>query len=128
LESWLYVCWNGLFSSIWILFFFTTLFYTKLQIFKKEPFFHGHDNQDQLIKIAKVLGTAKLYAYLEKYGLVLDHHFQQMIGAHPEKPWSKFITPQNKNLAHPLAIDFLDKLLRYDFIIIYCMLYSVLKI
>ena len=23
-------------------------------IFKKEPFFHGHDNYDQLVKIAKV--------------------------------------------------------------------------
>ena len=25
-------------------------------IFRKEPFFHGHDNYDQLVKIAKVLG------------------------------------------------------------------------
>lgn len=25
-----------------------------LQIFRKEPFFYGHDNQDQLVKIAKV--------------------------------------------------------------------------
>lgn len=24
------------------------------QIFKREPFFHGHDNNDQLVKIAKV--------------------------------------------------------------------------
>lgn len=24
-------------------------------IFKKEPFFHGHDNYDQLVKIAKVV-------------------------------------------------------------------------
>ena len=23
-------------------------------IFQKEPFFHGHDNYDQLVKIAKV--------------------------------------------------------------------------
>jgi len=23
-------------------------------IFRKEPFFHGHDNYDQLVKIAKV--------------------------------------------------------------------------
>jgi len=23
---------------------------------RKEPFFHGHDNYDQLVKIAKVLG------------------------------------------------------------------------
>jgi hypothetical protein len=29
----------------------------RAQIFRKEPFFHGHDNYDQLVKIAKVLGT-----------------------------------------------------------------------
>jgi casein kinase II subunit alpha len=33
-------------------------------IFRKEPFFHGHDNYDQLVKIAKVLGTDDLFAYL----------------------------------------------------------------
>ena len=27
----------------------------QLQIFRKEPFFYGHDNHDQLVKIAKVL-------------------------------------------------------------------------
>ena len=27
------------------------------QIFKKEPFFKGADNYDQLVRIAKVLGT-----------------------------------------------------------------------
>lgn len=26
-------------------------------IFRKEPFFHGHDNYDQLVRIARVLGT-----------------------------------------------------------------------
>ena len=36
------------------------------QIFRKEPFFHGHDNYDQLVKIAKVLGTDELHEYLEK--------------------------------------------------------------
>jgi len=30
-------------------------------IFRKEPFFHGHDNYDQLVKIAKVLGTEELF-------------------------------------------------------------------
>jgi casein kinase II subunit alpha len=32
-------------------------------IFKREPFFHGHDNYDQLVKIARVLGTDALFAY-----------------------------------------------------------------
>lgn len=35
-------------------------------IFRKEPFFHGHDNYDQLVKIAKVLGTDELFDYLDK--------------------------------------------------------------
>lgn len=50
------------------------------QIFRKEPFFHGHDNQDQLVKIAKVLGTEGLYSYLDKYTIILDPHFQSKIG------------------------------------------------
>ena len=33
-------------------------------IFKREPFFHGHDNYDQLVKIARVLGTDALFAYV----------------------------------------------------------------
>jgi casein kinase II subunit alpha len=32
-----------------------------MQIFRKEPFFHGHDNSDQLVKITKVLGTDELF-------------------------------------------------------------------
>ena len=65
MESGLHVCWHGnklistdlqpglvidldslgdidSFGSVW------------LQIFRKEPFFYGHDNYDQLVKIAKV--------------------------------------------------------------------------
>lgn len=41
-------------------------------IFRKEPFFHGHDNYDQLVKICKVLGTDELYVYLERYNIDLS--------------------------------------------------------
>ncbi|WZZ24041.1 hypothetical protein YC2023_007442 [Brassica napus] len=41
-------------------------------IFRKEPFFYGHDNQDQLVKITKIPGTDELNAYLNKYQLELD--------------------------------------------------------
>ena len=37
-----------------------------------------------------------------------------MIGRHSRKPWKKFITNENKHLCLPEAVDFLDKLLRYD--------------
>jgi hypothetical protein len=39
---------------------------------RKDPFFCGHDNYDQLVKIARVLGTDELYDYLNKYGIELD--------------------------------------------------------
>jgi casein kinase II subunit alpha len=38
-------------------------------IFKKEPFFYGTDNFDQLVKIVKVFGTEEMYKYIEKYKL-----------------------------------------------------------
>jgi len=83
-------------------------------IFRKEPFFYGHDNYDQLVKIARTLGTEDLYKYLGKYGLELDPEFQVLIGSHVPKPWKKFISQDNERLVTEDAIDFLDKLLRYD--------------
>ncbi|KAG4169259.1 hypothetical protein ERO13_A12G075000v2 [Gossypium hirsutum] len=49
-------------------------------IFRKEPFFYGHDNNDQLVKIAKVVGTDELNAYLNKYQLELDPQFNALVG------------------------------------------------
>ncbi|KAL5064053.1 hypothetical protein RYX36_025790 [Vicia faba] len=72
-------------------------------IFRKEPFFYGHDNHDQLVKIAKVTFT-----------VLYDNVFKLQIILHSRKPWSKFINADNQHLVSPEAIDFLDKLLRYD--------------
>ncbi|CAL9002164.1 unnamed protein product [Prunus brigantina] len=83
-------------------------------IFRKEPFFYGHDNYDQLVKIAKVLGTDELNAYLHKYRIELDPHLAALVGRHSRKPWTKFINVDNQHLSVPEAIDFVDKLLRYD--------------
>eukprot|EP01025_Chloroclados_australasicus_P030168 TRINITY_DN30266_c1_g1_i1.p1 TRINITY_DN30266_c1_g1~~TRINITY_DN30266_c1_g1_i1.p1 ORF type:complete len:207 (-),score=29.38 TRINITY_DN30266_c1_g1_i1:297-917(-) len=83
-------------------------------MFRKEPFFYGQDNADQLVKIARVLGTEALYQYLEKYGLQLDPGLVNLIGEHSKKAWTKFINADNEHLVSEEAIDFLDNLLRYD--------------
>jgi len=83
-------------------------------IFRREPFFHGHDNYDQLVKIAKVLGTDELLAYLGKYNLDLDPHFDGILGKYVKKPWTKFITPENQHLVSDEALSLLSKLLKYD--------------
>ncbi|EME26414.1 cyclin-dependent serine/threonine protein kinase [Galdieria sulphuraria] len=83
-------------------------------IFRKEPFFLGHDNQNQLVKIAKILGTADLYAYLDKYCIRIEPGFMQAIGWHERKPWKDLISNENCNLICEEGIDLLDKMLRYD--------------
>nr|CAD7574234.1 unnamed protein product [Timema californicum] len=83
-------------------------------IFRKEPFFHGHDNYDQLVRIAKVLGTEELFIYLEKYHIELDPRFHDILGRHSKKRWERFVHSENQHLVSPEALDFLDKLLQYD--------------
>ncbi|XP_063155865.1 casein kinase II subunit alpha-like isoform X2 [Candoia aspera] len=83
-------------------------------VFRKEPFFHGHDNYDQLVRIAKVLGTEDLYDYIDKYNVELDPRFNDILGRHSRKRWERFVHSENQHLVSTEALDFLDKLLRYD--------------
>jgi len=82
-------------------------------IFRREPFFRGDDNKDQLVRISRVLGTNELDEYLDKYGIKIS--FRHLIEIHPKKEWKTFITPENQHLSSvPHAISFLDSLLKYD--------------
>jgi casein kinase II subunit alpha len=38
------------------------------------------DNYDQLVKIAKVLGTDDLFKYIKKYNLKLDSNYDEILG------------------------------------------------
>uniref|UniRef100_A0A673L658 non-specific serine/threonine protein kinase n=1 Tax=Sinocyclocheilus rhinocerous TaxID=307959 RepID=A0A673L658_9TELE len=83
-------------------------------IFRKEPFFHGRDNYDQLVRIAKVVGTEDLYDCIDKYNIELEPRFNDILGRHSRKRWERFVHSENQHLVSPDALDFLDKLLRYD--------------
>jgi len=60
------------------------------------------------------LGTDELYAYIDKYHIRLDPQYDELLGRYPRKPWTRFITSENQRYISNEAIDFLDKLLRYD--------------
>mmetsp|Transcript_14580 Transcript_14580/g.16751 ORF Transcript_14580/g.16751 Transcript_14580/m.16751 type:complete len:336 (-) Transcript_14580:127-1134(-) len=83
-------------------------------IFKTEPFFPGLDNYDQLERITRVLGTAELFDYLEKYNIELDTNFEAVLGRHQRKSWNNYVNTLNKDLVTPDALDLLSKLLVYD--------------
>lgn len=83
-------------------------------IFKKEPFFKGNDNYDQLDQITKVLGTEELYGYLSKYNIQLEPALDRILGNHHSIKLSSFINPSNSHLATPDALDLLSKMMQYD--------------
>ncbi|ODQ80058.1 hypothetical protein BABINDRAFT_171571 [Babjeviella inositovora NRRL Y-12698] len=83
-------------------------------VFLKEPFFYGKSNPDQLIKIACVLGTDGLDAYLDKYNITLPLEYDGLIGVHARRPWKRFVDEKNQHLVSDDVLDFLDKVLRYD--------------
>lgn len=78
-------------------------------IFKKEPFFHGSSNFNQLERIAKVLGTDDLVDYVEKFQV--DFADIDKISNYKRKSWSSFVLEENMHLANYHAIDLLDKML-----------------
>jgi len=41
-------------------------------ILKKDPFFKGKDNHDQMNKIMRIMGSQSVYDYISKYKLYPD--------------------------------------------------------
>ncbi|KAF8005243.1 casein kinase II subunit alpha [Metschnikowia aff. pulcherrima] len=82
-------------------------------VFKKEPFFHGKSNTDQLVQIVRVLGSDDLHAYLGKYNLTLSDEYEDL-GYYTRRPWRRFVNEKNQHLVSDELLDFIDNLLRYD--------------
>lgn len=84
-------------------------------IFEREPFFKGDDNNDQLVKIVKILGSKKFFDYVEKYNIELDPVFDGKLEGHKGAPWGYFVKKSvNPELTTEDAIDLLENLLQYD--------------
>eukprot|EP00494_Astrolonche_serrata_P022976 UN23233 len=77
-------------------------------IFRKEPFFHGRDNNDQLVKIVKVLGTSLFQEYLKKYDIQLSSILESALShTHwKQKPWKSYIKTENERYISKEGLDF----------------------
>ncbi|KAH7120262.1 kinase-like domain-containing protein [Dactylonectria estremocensis] len=83
-------------------------------VFRKEPFFHGNSRLDQLVKIARVLGTDRLYAYVSKHNMDLDGEDIEALGNLPCQPFTIFVNSDNERLVTDEAMDLLQRLLLFD--------------
>ncbi|KAJ7251508.1 kinase-like protein [Mycena haematopus] len=84
-------------------------------IFRKEHFFRGSDNDDQLLRIMKTLGTENFDIYLKTYNIHFETDIDSLLVNYPKQPWTRFITAENRHLGSVAdALDLVEKLLRYD--------------
>jgi len=103
-------------------------------LFRREPFFRGRDNVDQLGKIAAVLGERDLRAYCDRVGCELGPDLEAAVARHSgasagpggtRRPWSDFLTGTGTGTGAAdgedpcpepsgTALDLLDRLLVYD--------------
>lgn len=83
-------------------------------IFRKEHFFRGSDNDDQLLKIMKTLGTDQFDEYLKAYSIHFETDHGGLLENYPSQPWIRFVTAENQQNVSIESLDLLDKVLRYD--------------
>lgn len=83
-------------------------------IFHRDPFFHGWDNYDQLIKIVKILGTKDLVKYVEKYKIEMEPELKKQVTRHNARPFSRFVFKDVKDIVSAEALDLLSKMLKFD--------------
>lgn len=79
-----------------------------------DPFFKGSDNNDQLVKIAKVMGTDDLKDYIKKYKLNLPNAIAKVLKNYPKIELEEFINSNNKSVVTELGMDLLKRMLVYD--------------
>ena len=83
----------------------------------RRKFFRGdhEDSATTLMDIAKVLGTRDLKAFILKYDIKLKRKFKGVIQHHHhKKPFTDFITNENKKFVTDDALDLLSKMLVID--------------
>ncbi|KAJ3098981.1 Casein kinase II subunit alpha [Phlyctochytrium planicorne] len=86
-------------------------------IFRREVFFQGEDDVDQLRVIVRVLGGDDLRAYVSKYSIPSTHESIDAIVRNTTSarvPLYEFVGWNNGDLAREDALDLVDKLLCYD--------------
>ena len=83
-------------------------------IYQKDPFFSAEDNDKVLLNIINILGAEEFFDYLAKFEIPLEGKLERMIEKASKKPWSKFVTQDNKHLVSEDAFNLLDKVLTYN--------------
>ena len=64
-------------------------------IFRVDPFFKGSDNNDQMVRIAKVMGTEELQMYVKKYKLNMPNSIAKILKSQPKVDLEEYVNKNN---------------------------------
>lgn len=79
-----------------------------------DPFFKGSDNNDQLVKIAKVMGTDQLKEYMQRYKINMPSAIAKIIKNYPRVELEEFVSKNNQSVCSEAGFDLLRQMLVYD--------------
>lgn len=83
-------------------------------LFRKEHFFLGKDNQDQLAKIVAVLGTKGFLEYVKKYNMTVEPQELVLYKNKEKREFSSFVNEKCQELCTKDALNLLERMLIYD--------------
>ena len=83
-------------------------------LFKMDTFFKGTDNNDQVVKVIDIMGTAKLYDYMRRYKINMPKQLVKLVTNKDEVPLENFINANNYSRVTEDGLDILRKMLIYD--------------
>ncbi len=76
----------------------------------QEPEFQHHDNNDQLAKMASVLGTDELFADVTEYSIIIGSHIDAIMAVRKKKPFEEFIISKSNNPMSDKGLDLFPQL------------------
>eukprot|EP00796_Vickermania_ingenoplastis_P006245 gene6245-4494_t len=86
-------------------------------LFRRDPFFEGDNNEDQLILLLELYGTEAAVNYVKKYGGRIPSSVQAQFDRLPTKPlsWYEYIRQSQWGpWCDPVAMDLLTNMLQFD--------------
>ena len=88
-------------------------------LYGRHPFFHGRDNNDQLIRIVAVTGTDELYRYTTKHHIAIPDDIQHKLNTNRQlqpahRGWELLGGATGRALRGSVALDLLGRLLAID--------------
>ncbi|KAM3174393.1 hypothetical protein ACTXT7_010633 [Hymenolepis weldensis] len=83
-------------------------------VFRRRRLFEGDTFTEVLQDITSILGSDRLFEYIDTYGIRMSSIKMTEFANYPVQPWDSLITAENSDVATVEALDLVEKLIVFD--------------